>query len=115
METTLLNVNQIIGSRYCVRASDGELLYTQIHPLLKKGNRVVVSFQEIDLVIAAFLNSAIGKLYSVLPATLIEQNLSVSGLNSLFFNTWRKIHGIAPHYYAHQEVMHNHVKNIIEE
>ncbi len=115
MEPLVIEVKEVIGSQFCVRATDGMKVYEQVQPALKRGNAVVLSFNGVELVIAAFLNHAVGKLYKEFPPEYVETLLSVKGLNNQFYMTWHKVHGLAPHYFAHEEVMRNHIANIIEE
>ena len=62
-EPVTLRVFDIVGGPLCVSASDGRRLYDKIAPLLRTGTPVVLSFKQVDVLIPAFLNAAVGQLY----------------------------------------------------
>ena len=75
-----VRVYDIVGGPLCVSADDGQRLHDKIAPLLKAGQPIVLSFERIDTLISAFLNSAIGQLYGELPEDRIRELLSVGNL-----------------------------------
>lgn len=77
-EPVTLSVFDIVGGPLCVSASDGRCLYDKIAPLLRTGTPVVLSFKQVDVLIPAFLNAAVGQLYGKLSKN--RKLLSVRGL-----------------------------------
>ena len=75
-----IRVFDIIGSPLCVSTSDGQRLYDKIAPLLRTGTPVVLSFERTEIVIAAFLDAAVGQLYGELPDDSIRALLSFRDL-----------------------------------
>ena len=71
-----VRVFDIIGGPLCVSTCDGQRLYDEIAPLLRTGTPVVLSFERIEIVIAAFLDAAVGQLYGELPDESIRALLS---------------------------------------
>jgi len=63
METIQIKIYSITGSEFCVEAEDGEKVFMLIYKALKEKKKVELSFQNVELLTTAFLNSAIGKLY----------------------------------------------------
>ena len=76
----IVRVFDIIGGPLCVSTSDGQLLYDKIAPLLRTGTPVVLSFERIEILIAAFLDAAVGQLYGELPDDNIRELLSFRDL-----------------------------------
>lgn len=66
----------------CVSTDDGQRVYDTIAPLLRADQRVALSFAGITTVIAAFLNVAVGQLYSEFSDAHIRTHLSVSDLDA---------------------------------
>ena len=73
----VLRIFEIVGSEFCVSANDGQKVYDQLALALKKNLQVQVSFVNITRLTSAFLNVAIGQLYSEFSSKLIQSNLSV--------------------------------------
>jgi hypothetical protein len=71
---TRLTVKDIINSQLAVSTEKGEMVFEAINSHLQKDEKVIVDFKGIDLMITAFLNAAIGKLYG-------NKNYSGSFLN----------------------------------
>ena len=59
-----LNVLAIVGTGLCVASDDGQKLYEAIAAAFRKGLNVRLSFAGVEDLTSAFLNSAIGQLYS---------------------------------------------------
>lgn len=83
MSDSVINVqvSQLIGP-LCVSMTDGERIYGKIFPHLEKGARVNLSFEHVEIIIAAFLHAAIGQLYGKLPYDRVDDLLFCSGLES---------------------------------
>ncbi len=75
-----VRVFDIIGGPLCVSTSDGQRLYDRIAPLLRTGTPVVLSFERIEIFVAAFLDAAVGQLYGELPDDSISALLSFRDL-----------------------------------
>lgn len=60
MEPVKISVYGIVGNSLCVSAKDGEKVYKKIREVLEKGKKVELSFLNVQLLTAAFLNTAIG-------------------------------------------------------
>lgn len=66
-EPIIVRVFDIVGGPICVSAEDGQRLHGKIAPLLREGRKVALSFEQVDTLISAFLNAAIGQLYGEFP------------------------------------------------
>ncbi|MDP8240584.1 MAG: STAS-like domain-containing protein [Candidatus Hatepunaea meridiana] len=76
-----ISVYEIVGSNICMASDDGEKVYKQIASALRSGVKVILSFRNVDTLITAFLNAAIGQLYSEFPESYIRENLEVSDMD----------------------------------
>jgi hypothetical protein len=73
-----LSVVGIVGSGFCVASEDGEKVHAAIASALRERKKVVLSFNGVTDLTSAFLNSAIGQLYSEFGEDEIKANLSVT-------------------------------------
>jgi len=66
MEKTkkVIKIKDIVGSNLCISSHDGERVYLEIAKALRKGFCIKLSFEDIEDLTSAFLNSAVGRLYN---------------------------------------------------
>jgi len=76
-----VRVFDIVGGPLCVSADDGQRVYDKIVPLLGEGKKVALSFEQVETLISAFLNAAIGQLYSKFPEDKIRELLAVCDMD----------------------------------
>lgn len=79
-EPIIIRVADLIGAPRAVDAADGEKVFQKVLPVLQSGRSVRLSFDGITMVITAFLNAAIGKLYGSLPEDEVDRLLEVRDL-----------------------------------
>jgi len=72
-----IRVFEVVGSPLCVASDDGQKVHDQIAAALRAGRKVELSFQNVSSLTSAFLNAAIGQLYSEFSEEEIKANLSV--------------------------------------
>ncbi len=78
--TITIQVLDLVGRPYCVSSKDGQSLFDKMVPLIENGKTVHLSFKGVDVIIGAFLNVAIGQLFSRFSEEKIVHQLSWSGL-----------------------------------
>jgi len=82
METpVIVRVFDIVGGPLCVSADDGQRVHDKIVPLLRDGKKVVLSFEQVETLISAFLNAAIGQLYGEFSEERIRELVSVRDMD----------------------------------
>ncbi len=72
-----IQVFDIVGGGLCVSSDDGQLVHDKIAELLREKRKVIISFENVDTLISAFLNAAIGQLYGEFSEEDIRACLSV--------------------------------------
>ncbi len=80
--TQHLIVKDIIDSELAITTDDGNLVYENIHTAFDNKNVVELDFKGINIMITAFLNSAIGRLYE--------------NYDGIFLNDYLKLKNVAP-------------------
>lgn len=81
-EEIVVRVFDVVGGPLCVASDDGTLVHDKIAPLLREEKKVALSFAQVDTVISAFLNAAIGQLYGEFKEDEIRERLSVRDMAS---------------------------------
>ena len=77
----IVRIFDIVGGPLCVSAEDGQRVHEKIVPLLRNGQKVVLSFEQVETLISAFLNAAIGQLYGEFPEDRIKDLVSVRDMD----------------------------------
>ena len=77
----IVRIFDIVGGSLCVSADDGQRVHDKIVPLLRDGQKAVLSFEQVDTLISAFLNAAIGQLYGEFPEERIRELVSVRDMD----------------------------------
>jgi len=75
-----LIVKQIIEKETAVSSDDGETIYKKIDENLKSGDTVELDFSEISIITTAFLNTAIGQLYSIYNGEQLNAQLKLTNV-----------------------------------
>lgn len=78
----IVRVFDIVGGPLCVSAEDGQRVHDKVAPLLRDGNKVVLSFEQVETLISAFLNAAVGQLYGEFAEDRIRELLSVRDMDA---------------------------------
>ena len=79
MGTTLL-ISSFTNSNRAVSAQDGDKVYNAILPYFEKNESVTLDFEGIELIITAFLNTCIGKLYGKFSSDELKTLLDIQNL-----------------------------------
>jgi hypothetical protein len=79
-----VRVIDLINGPRAVDAADGELVFKEIFPVIKAGQNVILSFEGITMVITAFLNAAIGKLFGEISEEKFNELLEIRDLREAF-------------------------------
>lgn len=77
-----VRVLEVVGDELCVSSSDGSKLYDRISPLLKDGEKLILSFLNVKTVTSAFFNAGIAPLYGEHSEETLKAMLVVEDLRS---------------------------------
>ncbi|HPJ27072.1 MAG TPA: STAS-like domain-containing protein [Synergistaceae bacterium] len=98
-----IKIADLIGSELCISAEDGQKVFGKLEPLVRAGKQVVISFENVTLLISLFLNVAIGQLYGSFSEDAIRGQLRVEGLSSDDMELLKRVVDNAKRYYANKE------------
>ena len=111
-ESIIIRVADLVGGPRAVDAADGEKVFEKVLPVIQSGRKVQLSFDGITMVITAFLNAAVGKLYGVLPESRVDEMIEVKDILPPFQSSLEKSIEWSKAYYRDPERMR---KAIMEE
>jgi len=102
-----------IGGSAAVSSEDGELLYGRIAKAFEQKARVVLDFNNIELLTSTFLNAAIGQLYSQFGSQFIKLHLKVENLANEDLELLKKVVVRAKEYFKDKERLVNRARGIL--
>lgn len=76
MKPKLLIISEITESKFAVSLEDANRVYRWLDALWKYNDKIIVSFKDVEVTNIAFLNVAIGQLYSKYTIKQIDDKLS---------------------------------------
>lgn len=99
----VVRVFDVVGSALCVSADDGQAVHDKIVPLLREDCKVIVSFENVETLISAFLNAAIGQLYGEFPEDKIRALFSVRDMSQEDLALLKRVVDNAKSYFANRK------------
>ncbi len=72
-----IKIYEVVGNVSCVAADDGQEIYERSAAIIESGRNVVLSFVNVTRLTSAFLNTAIGQLYSKFTEQQVRDHLKV--------------------------------------
>ena len=101
-EPVIIRVFDVVGTPLCVSSADGQLVYDKLAPLLREGRKVAISFAQVETIISAFLNTAIGQIYGELSEDRVRELLSVRDMLPEDVALLKRVIDNAKRYFANQ-------------
>lgn len=98
-----IKITDLIGSSLCISAEDGQKIYDKIVNILDANNIVIISFENVSMIISLFLNISIGQLYGKYSEDFIKSNIKVEGLFDDDLELLKRVVDNAKKYYSKKE------------
>lgn len=114
-EEIKIKVFEVVGDELCVASSDGEKLYRRIHPFLKRGKKIVLSFSNISTITSAFFNSSIAPLYGDFDAELIRDSIVLEDMTDDDKLLLKRVADNAKRYYKDPEAYEREMLEAIKD
>ncbi len=114
MEEVTIRIYNVIGGGLCADTTDGEKVYALVNKALQEMKKVVLSFQNVELVTTAFLNVAIGQLYKDYDETFIEKTLITVDIDEIDRSRIKDVKDTAILYYEDPERLQRSIDEILE-
>lgn len=115
MENITINIVNTIGDVYGVEAEDGQKVFELISKAFNDKKKVILSFQNIEMLTTAFLNTAVGLLYKDLTEDFIKENLRVSDISESGKVALKRVVDTAKLFYSDPEALKRSIDEISED
>lgn len=103
MDKYNLNIFQVVGSSIAVSSENGNILFEKIDTAIENNRYVSIDFKNISIITTAFLNSAIGQLYSKYSSEKLRRFLSVENISNSDKLLLKTVTDRAKEYFADKE------------
>jgi hypothetical protein len=101
----VIRVIDAAGSELCVASDDGQKVHDQVAAALREGKQVELSFLNVESLTSAFLNAAIGQLYSEFSEEHVKELLSVKDMEQDDLALLKRVVDTAKEYFKNPEVL----------
>ena len=115
MKEIIIPVFNTVGNPLCGAAEDGQKVFELIEKALKEGNKVKISFQNVEMLTSAFLNVAIGQLYKDFSEEDIKSKLSVENMAPEDMALLKRVTTTAKLYFKNPGAMEKSIEDILGE
>lgn len=115
MENTTINIINTIGDVYAVEAEDGQKVFELIVKAFSDTKKVTLSFQNIEMLTTAFLNTAVGQLYKDYEENFIRENLKVLSISDSGKVALKRVVETAKLFYKDPDALKRSIDEINEE
>lgn len=106
---TILKVSEIIGGDTAVSTDDGQKVFDLLAVSIKDKQTISADFSDIQIMTTAFLNAAIGQLYSQFTSEELNSYLNLININSEDRILFKKVVERAKQYFKDQKAFDNAV------
>ncbi len=113
MKETRINIFEIVGSNAAVSSEVGQKIYQMIDKALTQSIIANLDFGNITLLTSAFLNSAIGQLYSKYSSNKLQQFLKLSNISNEDKLLLKKVTDRAKEYFQNKASLDNIIKETL--
>lgn len=114
--TTVISVFDLVGKPMGVSIADAQKVFEKITQSFQAGQKVELSFTNVEVLITAFFNAAIGQLYNGdYSESFIDKHLAVSGLDANGKAMLERSIDNTKRYYANPEAYDRAWKEVVDE
>ena len=115
MKNYKINIFQIVGSEIAVSSEKGNDIFERIHKALQNEISVDLDFGNVKIITTAFLNSAIGQLYSIYTSEELKNKLSISHISDSDKLLLKKVTDRAKEYFADKPKITTIIKDALND
>ncbi len=109
IDNYVIRIYDEVGGDSAISVDDGDALFKKIDSALSQDLNVVLDFQNINLIITAFLNAAIGQLYSKYTSEQLNEKLKLENIKPEDVHLFKKVIERAKEYFSDAEGFENNI------
>jgi hypothetical protein len=102
-----------VGGDAAISVTDGDQIFQKIDKAFSNNIKVTLDFQNIELIITAFLNACLGQLYSKYSSEYLNENLKLENIKQEDKFLFNKAIKRAKEYFENPESFDNSVNEVL--
>lgn len=110
----ILNIKQILGSDSAITPTSGELIFNVLEKVIDQKGTVQLDFSGIEIITSAFLNSAVGRLYSKYSSEELNTVLYITNISNDDLQLLKKVIERAKDYFSDQRSFNERMDQNLE-
>ncbi|NLE04876.1 MAG: STAS-like domain-containing protein [Crenarchaeota archaeon] len=110
----IVNIYDVIKSDKAISPEDGDLVFNRISFEINAGNVVILDFNSLTTIISAFLNRAVGQLYSRFNSEHLRTFLKTKNMDDDTKHILRLVVERAKQFYSSPESYKNAAKEVFD-
>ncbi len=114
-DITRIDIKDTLQTVYCIDMEEGQMIYNLVRQELDDGKVVELSFAGVEMVITAFLNAAVGRLFAIYDHGMLQQRVRVNDLQDDFLPIWKHVMSKSARYYTYSAEVEHHTNNEMED
>ena len=107
----IIRVFEEVGGDSAISVDDGDAVFRKIDSAFASGMSVTLDFQNVKLIITAFLNAAIGQLYSKYTSEQLNRRLQVINIKPEDSKLFNKVIERAKEYFSNPDDFESTAQN----
>ena len=111
-KTIYINVAEKIGAPSALTQEQGNIIYNEIVSAIEKKNPILLDFEQVESMISAFLNNAIGQLYGKYTSQQISEFLKIINFPHEKTSTLNVVIANAKKYYSDRDNFNSAIKEV---
>jgi hypothetical protein len=109
----IIRIYEEVGGDAAISVADGDQIFQKIDKAFSNNLKVSLDFQNIELIITAFLNACIGQLYSKYSSEELNENLKLDNVKEEDKFLFHKAIKRAKEYFENPESFDNSVNSVL--
>jgi hypothetical protein len=109
-----IKINEVIGGNFAVTTDDGNLVFQLLDKNLAEKTKTKLDFSDVIVLTTAFLNAAIGQLYSKYKSDEISPYLKLINVANEDKILFKKVTERAKEYFANKESFEKNSNDVID-
>ncbi len=109
-----INIYELIKNNTAISSDYGEIVFKKIIDAFNNKKKVMLNFQNLNIVTSTFLNAAIGQLYDKYNSAFLNTNLKIEKISKEDFELLKKVIERAKEYFKDKNGFINTAKATLE-
>ena len=114
IDKIIIRIFEEVGGDAAISVADGDAIFKKIDSAISNRLAVVLDFQNINLIVTAFLNACIGQLYSKYSSEQLNNSLILENIKSEDQHLFVMVIKRAKEYFANPNDFDNTVEEVMK-